>query len=254
MDRDAATAGARATNRCPRAGAAAAASHSAVNGGSKRSDDASISETAGWENPNPDKGKEDIDQRRVKAARHPLRVQILNILTDDGPHSPKMMSAKLDQPLNSVSYHMSTVLFKECDLIEPHKEIPRRGAVEHVYRIKAEASVAHPDWQKMLPDFMAADVKATALKSLIERIINAAAASDPEAVDPDDAIGWVPVRVDRRGRKQVAKILTKALADVAAVEADCGEQCDRDPSKAVTLTVGVATLAAADHGAGVDDE
>ncbi|HKF82920.1 MAG TPA: winged helix-turn-helix domain-containing protein [Solirubrobacterales bacterium] len=90
------------------------------------------------------RGKETIDQRRVKAARHPVRVQILNILTEDGPHSPKRISEKTGHSLNLVSYHMSTVLYGECQLIELFEEIPRRGAVEHVYKIKNRSGDRSP--------------------------------------------------------------------------------------------------------------
>jgi len=91
----------------------------------------------------------------------------------------------------------------------------------------------------MLPKIMTANVKAIALRSFLDQIGASVAAADPERLDPDDAIGWIPVRVDSRGRKRIAKILHKAFSDVAEVEAQVQEQVERDPRKAVTMTSGL---------------
>jgi hypothetical protein len=204
------------------------------------------SATDGARNATSAQGKENIDHRRVKAARHPLRVQILNVLTEEGPMSPKTMSGHLDQSLNVVSYHMSQVLFKDLALIEIADEIPRRGAIEHVFRIKPEATIGHPDWQKMLPKIMAGDLKASALRTFLEQLTAAAAAVDQNQLDPDDVVGWVPVRVDKKGRRKVAKVWSEAFEKVARIEEESKAQVERDPGQAVTLVVGATTFEAGD--------
>jgi hypothetical protein len=179
--------------------------------------------------------------------RHPLRVQILNLLSEEGPMSPKMMTEHVEAGLNLTSYHMR-VLHKECKLIEIEKEIPRRGAIEHVFRIKPEAKIGHPDWQKMLPEIMVGDLKAAALRTFVEQLCGAAAAVDPSRLSPDDVLGWVPVRVDNTGRQKIANVLDKTLAQVAKIEAESQEQVQGDPARAVTLAIGITSFEAGSQG------
>lgn len=163
--------------------------------------------------------------------------------------SPKQMSAVVDHSLNLVSYHMSQVLFKECGLIEIHEEIPRRGAIEHIFRIKPEATLGHPDWQRMVPKIMAGEVRAKALKSFIEQLMAAAAAIDPSVLDPKDPLGWIPVTVDEQGRKKVAKVLSQAFERVAAIEAESRDRVEAG-ARGTDLIVGIAAFEAGTNAGG----
>lgn len=50
--------------------------------------------------------------------------------------SPNRLSATLDEPLGNISYHVKTLA--DCELLVLKKTEPRRGAVEHFYRINPE--------------------------------------------------------------------------------------------------------------------
>lgn len=68
----------------------------------------------------------------AKAGSHPLRLRILEEMRGRST-SPNRLSAKLDEPLGNVSYHVKTLL--EYDCIQQDKTEPRRGAVEHYYSV-----------------------------------------------------------------------------------------------------------------------
>lgn len=72
----------------------------------------------------------------AKAYSHPLRAQVLQLLAD-APASPKVLSQQLHAPLGNVSYHVRHLA--KLGLIELAGTTPRRGAVEHTYRLAENA-------------------------------------------------------------------------------------------------------------------
>ncbi|HEX6782726.1 MAG TPA: helix-turn-helix domain-containing protein [Solirubrobacterales bacterium] len=76
--------------------------------------------------------------RVLRALNHPVRRRILRALVD-GSGSATTISQKIELDLSIVSYHLSQVLAKECDIVELVDTVPRRGAVEKFYRLKFHA-------------------------------------------------------------------------------------------------------------------
>jgi len=73
--------------------------------------------------------------RVLRALNHPIRRRILRALVD-GTGSATTISQKTGMELSLVSYHLSQVLAKECDIVELVDTVPRRGALEKFYRLK----------------------------------------------------------------------------------------------------------------------
>jgi DNA-binding transcriptional ArsR family regulator len=77
----------------------------------------------------------------AKAMAHPARGQILRLLREHGALSPAKAVAKVDAAsLGALSYHFRHL--RKLGLIELSKTIPRRGALEHVYRVTESPSGA----------------------------------------------------------------------------------------------------------------
>lgn len=76
--------------------------------------------------------------RVLRALNHPIRRRILRALVD-GAGSATTIAQKTGMELSMVSYHLSQVLAKECDIVELVDTVPRRGAVEKFYRLKFHA-------------------------------------------------------------------------------------------------------------------
>src|SRR3954447_20677344 len=77
-------------------------------------------------------------ERLARAAAHPLRVSILELLGLDGGRvlSPRDLSRELQIPLSNTNYHVTELA--KADLIELVRERQVRGATEHFYRLPAE--------------------------------------------------------------------------------------------------------------------
>ena len=73
-----------------------------------------------------------IDQRLATALSNPLRAQALELIAE-GAVSPKLIAAELDLDVRTVAYHVRVL--RELGCIELVETLPRRGAVEHVYRV-----------------------------------------------------------------------------------------------------------------------
>lgn len=73
-----------------------------------------------------------IDQRLAKALSNSLRARALDLIAE-GVSSPKAIARELGLDVRNVAYHVRVL--RELDCIELVETQPRRGAVEHVYRV-----------------------------------------------------------------------------------------------------------------------
>jgi DNA-binding transcriptional ArsR family regulator len=87
----------------------------------------------------PESNREAVDGRLVRALAHPLRVQILEILSERVA-SPVDLSAELGVDLGHVAYHTRTL--DSCGCLELVDTAQRRGAVEHFYKAAPGASLS----------------------------------------------------------------------------------------------------------------
>jgi len=73
-----------------------------------------------------------IDQSLATALSNPLRARALELIAAQ-PTSPKRIAAELDLDVRTVAYHVRVLRRLGC--IELVETLPRRGTVEHVYRV-----------------------------------------------------------------------------------------------------------------------
>jgi predicted transcriptional regulator len=77
-----------------------------------------------------------IDQRLAKALSSSLRARALSLISE-GVASPKAIAQELGLDVRSVAYHVRVL--RELGCIELVDTKPRRGAVEHIYRVTERA-------------------------------------------------------------------------------------------------------------------
>jgi DNA-binding transcriptional ArsR family regulator len=80
-----------------------------------------------------------VDWERVaRATLHPTKVAVLDALAQDRGRvmSPNELSKELGEALGNVSHHVKSLF--ELGLLEAAGTEPRRGAVEHYYRLAGE--------------------------------------------------------------------------------------------------------------------
>ncbi len=77
-----------------------------------------------------------LHQRMATALSNPLRARALDLIAT-GVASPKLIADELDLDVRTVAYHVRVLHKLGC--IELVETLPRRGAVEHVYRLAEQA-------------------------------------------------------------------------------------------------------------------
>ena len=136
--------------------------------------------------------------RVLRALNHPLRRRILRTLVD-GRASASTLSRELKENLGVVSYHLNQVLAKECEIVELTRTVPRRGALEKIYRLKFQALTEG--------DPIHGDKAQEGLRtmSLEECFIVAVAAMDANALEAleGSAWEWFLTRVDSKGWSEI---------------------------------------------------
>ncbi|HET7122442.1 MAG TPA: hypothetical protein VFI17_14465 [Solirubrobacterales bacterium] len=153
----------------------------------------------------PAESPETIDQRLVRALSHPLRVRILELLTDRIA-SPNVLASELESELTDVAYHTRALDRFGClDLVDTAQ---RRGATEHFYKATPGAFVGSPGWRRV-PVPVRGGVSAATLKTFLDKAIGALEAGTLDGRD-DTVFRWMPLQLDQEGWKEVVAILEEA--------------------------------------------
>lgn len=158
------------------------------------------------------------DTDTVKALSHPLRVQILRLL-EDRDMSPVEISGQLGLPVNRVSYHMRQLA--RFDLIKLAKTTPRRGAVEHHYRLQARPRISDKAWGQV-PEIVKQAMTGAAVEQILAHV-HANAVSG--GFDRSDAhLSRSDVTLDARGWKEASEALTRTLKRLDQIHANSAQR------------------------------
>lgn len=110
-----------------------------------------------------------LDKRLAKALSHPLRTEIIAILSDRCA-SPREMADMLGEELSNVSYHTKELLKLDCIEIVDTERV--RGAVKTRYRATARMLLDHDDWDR-LSKATRSGISVNAVNELIRRATDA---------------------------------------------------------------------------------
>jgi DNA-binding transcriptional ArsR family regulator len=158
------------------------------------------------------------DTETVKALSHPLRVQILRLL-EEKDMSPVEVSAELGLPVNRVSYHMRQLA--RFDLIKLVKTTPRRGAVEHHYRLQARPRISDRAWGQV-PEIVKQAMTGAAVQQILTHVHSNAATGGFDRADAH--LSRSDVVLDARGWKEMSEELERMLARLDKIHAASSER------------------------------
>jgi len=177
-----------------------------------------------------------IDQHLIKALTHPLRVRILEILSEQLA-SPLEMARLTGQKLGDVSYHTKVLL--EYDLLELVRTEPRRGAVEHFYRAKPQADLGSRSWQEV-PGPLQQHLAAASLDTFLAHVVPAIATGDLQA-RKGAAFTCQQLTVDESGWREIVRILQTVEERIHRVAKKCEER-SKDPDKGISIVVSLSAF------------
>lgn len=152
-----------------------------------------------------------IDQRLVRALSHPLRIEILELLTDRVA-SPNWLAEQLDASLSHVAYH--TRALDKCGCLVLVKTAQRRGATEHFYKATPDAFVGSPAWRGV-PRPVLSGISGATLRTFVDKALAALEAGTLDGRE-DTVFRWMPLLLDERGWKEVVGILEESTEKILA--------------------------------------
>jgi hypothetical protein len=156
-----------------------------------------------------------IDQRLVRAMAHPVRIQILEILSERVA-SPNMIAVELDTGLSHVAYHTRTL--DRCGCLELVQTAQKRGATEHFYKARPRAFIGDQTW-RTVPSSIRGAVSAASLQTFMDKAVSALEAGTMDERE-DTTFSWMPLHLDEQGWQEVTAILRRATDRVVKAQED----------------------------------
>jgi DNA-binding transcriptional ArsR family regulator len=154
-----------------------------------------------------------LDLGLLKALGHPLRLQLLTLVTERGEASPIELARMLDQPLSTVSHHVRTL--RDLGYLELTRTEPRRGAVEHYYRAATPAFLDDEQWEQ-LPVVLRRGLAAQTFR----RIVGEAASAGPNGGfdAPGAHVARVILELDDRGWRELSNAVVGMLRRAQTIQ------------------------------------
>jgi DNA-binding transcriptional ArsR family regulator len=179
-----------------------------------------------------------IDQRLVKALAHPLRIKILEILSERIA-SPNRISGDIDAGLSHVAYH--TRALDKCGCLELVDTAQRRGATEHFYKASPHSFIGDRIWRRV-PRALLGGVSGATLQSFMDRAVAALEAGTIDGRE-DTTLHWMPVLLDEQGWDKVTVTMKETVNKVLAIQAESrGRITKRKGRGAISAIIGVASF------------
>jgi len=192
------------------------------------------------------KQPESIDQRLVKALAHPLRIQILEILTERVA-SPNSLSEQLGTGLTHVAYH--TRALDKCGCLELVDTAKRRGATEHFYKATPGAFIGARAW-RTVPTSVRGAVSAATLQTFLDKAIAALEAGTLDG-RADTIFRWMPLRLDQAGWEEMVAILEETTNRILSVHLHSQDRLAASGEReAISTVIGMAGFETAPSVAG----
>lgn len=184
-----------------------------------------------------------MDANLAKALSHPLRVEILERLSEERA-SPKEMAESIGIGISALSYHFRAL--SRAGYIQLVHEEQRRGAVAHFYEITPVVRSG-----MIRPVEVPAPVRPHATAALLQEIIDAklAAFEQGSLEDEDSHLSCLRVALDEKGCEEIAESLVEARERVLAAHRKSAERLGGDTAgRKVTIALAGFRSASAQQG------
>jgi DNA-binding transcriptional ArsR family regulator len=152
-------------------------------------------------------------ENRIKAISHPLRAEVLRILTERTA-SPAEMARELDEELSNVSYHTKQLAEFECaELVSTR---PVRGALEHFYRATERPLIDVGEWEELDP-VMAENLLCEIVQKTLDDFVAAARA---QTIGSNDHfhLTRTPLLLDEEGMREALEAHERARMEILEIQ------------------------------------
>jgi DNA-binding transcriptional ArsR family regulator len=178
-----------------------------------------------------------VDRRLAKALAHPMRVQILAVLSHRSI-SPVEFSRETGESLSDASYHFRKLEELEC--AEIVRTVPVRGSTQHFYRGTKRPLLVEGDW-KRLPPAIRGGVTGAVLQTFVDRASEAITSGTFDSRD-DSHFSWTPATLDEEGWSELAKLMESTLEAATEIEVRAAQRLAEGGTEPVNVTFALASF------------
>lgn len=175
-----------------------------------------------------------VDPKLVSALSHPLRVHILDVLTEVSA-SPSDLARDVGLSVNYVAYHVKEL--EKLGYLELVKTEPRRGTVEHYYKAKRRFLLDDSEWER-LPEPVKRTATATLLRQVTEEAKEALEAGTFDS--RNSHLSRTRLYVDEKGWDELTAVLEEALNRVLSLQEECAARLEESGGEAIPTAVSIA--------------
>jgi DNA-binding transcriptional ArsR family regulator len=176
--------------------------------------------------------------------KHPMRVRILEIL-NEGPKSPSQFVEEglvpkqhynyYKQALSLAAYHFREL--EKAGLLEIAETIPRRGAVEHVYRGLARVYFTDAEFERLAPEERR-QFSRISFQGLIVRV-DSAMQTDTFDSRADRHLAWMPLSLDEKGWDEMGEAMATCFGEVERIRHESKDRLAGSGDPVVPATFGM---------------
>lgn len=173
----------------------------------------------------------------VAAINHPLRVQLLTILTIREA-SPSEIAKELEEDLGVVNYHARKL--ERLGMVEIVRERPVRGSTEHFYKAIARPWWTTDEWSRVDPQLK----EITTACGLDGLMGDAATAVNSGTFDSRNErhLSRTPMVLDQQGWMKISEILDQTLDAVLQESAKATERMAESREDPIPVIVGLLSF------------
>lgn len=175
-----------------------------------------------------------LDKRLAKALSHPLRTEIIAILSDRCA-SPREMADMLGEELSNVSYHTQELLKLDCIEVVDHERV--RGALKTRYRATTKMLLDKEYWDR-LSRGTRTGISINALNEVIHRASDAVEYGSFDR-RTDRALITMKMDVDERGWSDAQEAIMACYERLGEIEV---ENAHRQAEGAETMRMTASLL------------
>ncbi len=175
-----------------------------------------------------------VDPKLVSALSHPLRVHIIDVLSEASA-SPSDIARGVGLSVNYVAYHVKEL--EKLGYVELVKTEPRRGTVEHYYRVRRRFLLDDSEWEQ-LPEPVRKSFSAHLYRLVIDEVKEAFAAGTFDA--RNGHLSRTRLHVDEKGWDELTALLQETLNRLLALQEECTARLEAGSEQAIPVAVSIA--------------
>jgi DNA-binding transcriptional ArsR family regulator len=177
--------------------------------------------------------EEDVGLRVARAMAHPLRVRILEMLSE-GDASPVEIALEMDgdkRNLNNVNYHVKVL--RDLGCVKKLRLEPVRGTFKTIYRSRMRVMFSDLCWAS-LNEQVRSGISLTMLRNIVRRTGDAIEANTFDRKD-DRHLSLQTVPVDWSGWDELRELMAATMTEVDAIASRAAARRNEKFPATVTL-------------------